>query len=85
MAITMFSFKNWQSLHARLNSHYEEKDLLEYLVLETFNMSVLDSECTKAACRRAQFLHYSHSVSFDKYKDMKYYKSTNIFKLVTAK
>ena len=78
-------FFNWDSLHARLNSQYEEEDSLESLVLETFSMSVLNSEYTKAACKRAWLGHYSHSLSFDKYKEMIYYKSNNIFKLGGSK
>ena len=54
-------------LYEQLNTAFLE-DSAESLVSETFNMSLLDSECTKTICGETLLQHYLHSLSFDEYK-----------------
>ena len=58
---------------------------MESLVAETFNMALLDSGCTKTVCGEVWLKHYLQSLSFEEYKQVQTFESSNIFKFGDTK
>ena len=56
------------------------EDSAESLVSETFSMALFDSGCTKTVCEETRLQYYSHSLSFDEYKQIETSKRNSSFK-----